>query len=359
MGVICMTEVVLCSNCFNDQGLRLDAINIGIDKNGLCPQCKTKNGRKLNKELVKKLAYNFFVRGTVHRTYFGGAPVIQFNEQQYKNSSIYVPKWLKDDIKLIEDTIKVGFFDYGPRLWMIGEVEPLKKLESKSERHKIINRILKEYPARIFSKKEIIYRLRKEPKDPSNFEEYDSPPLGNENLGKGRFDYGNFPIMYASQDLEICVHECRVTVDDNLFLATLYPTRDLKLLDLTEIISENEDITEFESLDMAVHMLFFAGEHSYDITREIAFSANQAGFDGLIFPSYFSLVRKGAMPFDSVYGISIRKFPSYKTHAKSQIIPNVALFGRPIENKIIGVKCINRLVLNKIKYDVLFGPVVI
>jgi hypothetical protein len=350
-----MTEIVLCSNCFNDQGLRLTAFNIGIDKNSLCPRCKTKNGRKLNKELVKKLAYSFFVRGTVHRAYFGSAPVIQFNEQQYENSSINIPKRLEDDIKLIEDTIKVGFFYYGPRLWMIGEVEPLKKLELESERHGIIHRILKEYPARIILKKEFIYRLRKEPKDPSNFEEYDSPPLGNENLGKGRFDSINFPIMYASQDLEICVHECRVTVDDNLFLATLYPTRDLKLLDLTEILDENE--TEFESLDMAVHMLFFAGECSYKITREIAFNAYKAGFDGLIYPSYFSLFRTGAMPFDSVYGISVRKFPSYKNHAKSQIIQDMALFGRPIEKKIIAVKCINRLVLNKVKYDIRFGPV--
>jgi len=255
-----MTEIVLCSNCFNDQGLRLTAFNIGIDNNSLCPQCKTENGRKLNKELVKKLAHRFFVRGTVYRTCFGGAPVIRFNEQQYKNSSIDVPKWIENDIKLIEDTIKEGFFYYGPKLWMVGEVEPLKELESKSERQEIINRILKEYPTRIFSKKEIIYRLRKEPKDPSNFDEYDSPPLGNENLGKGRFDSSNFPIMYASQDLEICVHECRVTVDDKLFLATLYPTRDLKLLDLTEII--DEDVTKFESLDMAVHMLFSAGGHS-------------------------------------------------------------------------------------------------
>jgi len=350
-----MSEEILCSNCFKDQGLRLTAFNIGIDKNGLCPQCKTENGRKLNKELVKKLAYRFFVRGTVHRTYFGGAPMIQFNEQQYKNSSIDVPKWMEDDIKLIEDTIKVGFFNYGPRLWMIGEVEPLKKLESKTERQEIINRILKEYPARIFSKKEIIYRLRRNPIYPSNFDEYDSPPLGNENLGKGRFDSVNFPIMYISQDLEICVHECRVSVDDELFLATLCPIRDLKLLDLTEIIEE--EVTKFESLDMAVHMLFFAGEHSYEVTREIAFAVYQAGFDGLIFPSYFGLVRTGSMPFDSVYGISVRKFPSYKTQAKSQIKQNIALFGRPIKEETIAVKCINRLVLNKVKYDIRFGPV--
>ena len=59
---ICMSEIVLCSNCFNDQGLRLNAFNIGIDKKSLCPQCKTENGRKLDKELVTKFAYKFFVR---------------------------------------------------------------------------------------------------------------------------------------------------------------------------------------------------------------------------------------------------------------------------------------------------------
>ena len=348
-----MTEIVLCSNCFNDQGLKLTAFNIGIDKNSLCPRCKTKNGRKLNKELVKKLAYSFFIRGTVHRAYFGSAPVIKFDKHQYNNSNINVPKSMEDDIKLIEDTIKVGFFYYAPSTWKVGEVEPLKKLESKSERHEIINRILKEYPARILSKKEIIYRLRRNPKNPSNFDEYDSPP--SERLGGNRLDSVNLPIMYASQDLEICVHECRVTVEDKLFLATLYPTRDLKLLDLSEII--DEDVTEFESLDIAVNMLFFTGKHSYEITREIALTAYQAGFDGLIYPSYFSLYRAGAIPLDSDYGISVRGFPSNKTHAKSQIIQNIALFGRPIKEKIIAVKCINRLVLNKIEYDVLFGPV--
>ncbi len=56
-----MTKVVLCSNCFKNQGLRLTAFNVGIDKKGLCPQCKTENGRKLNKDLVITLAYRFLL----------------------------------------------------------------------------------------------------------------------------------------------------------------------------------------------------------------------------------------------------------------------------------------------------------
>lgn len=349
-----MTEILLCSNCFNDQGLKRTAFNMGIKKNGLCPQCKTENGRKLNKELVKKLAYRFFVRGTdINRIYLYNVPVIKFDKHHYKNSNINVSKWLKNDIKLIENAIKVGFFYNAPSTWKVGEGELLKKLESESERHEIIIRILKEYPEKILSKKEIIYRLRKNPENPSNFNEYDSAP--SEYLGENRLDSINLPIMYASQDLEICVHECRVTVEDKLFLATLYPTRDLKLLDLSKII--DEDVTEFESLDIAVNMLFFTGKHSYKITREIALITNKAGFDGLIFPSFFSLFRSEAKHLNSVCGKSVPSIPSFKSYTKSQIIQNIALFGRPIKEKIIAVKCINQLLLNKIIYDVLFGPI--
>ena len=75
--------------------------------------------------------------------------------------------------------------------------------------------------------------------------------------------------MYGSQDLPVCVHECRVTAEDELYVATLSPTRDLKLLDLSVLLRE-EDGTEFDSLDMAVHMLFLAGKHSYEISRDSA-----------------------------------------------------------------------------------------
>ena len=104
-------------------------------------------------------------------------------------------------------------------------------------------------------------------------------------------------------------------------------------------------------------MLFFAGKHSYDISRDIASYVKQAGFDGIIYPSYFSKMRTGAMPFDTVYGISIRKFPLYTDYAKTQVIPNLALFDRPIQQGKVTVKCINKLFLNKVQYDVHFGPV--
>jgi len=349
-------NLMLCSNCFKDQGLRLDSFRIGIDKEGVCPNCKTSDGKKLTEKLIQDLAYRFFVRGTFKKAKYGGAPLIQFNNHHYKKfdiTKIFLSP-LKEDIQLIEENIKMGFFPYGPRLWMIGENEPLNSLQKKNEAYKVIPQILCKYPKKTLSKNSIFFRLRKNPKNPSNHFEYDSPPIHFS--GKNRLDSKELSIMYASQDLDICIHESRVTVEDDLFLATLRPTRDLKLLDLTEIIQEN--LWEFESIDIALHMLFSAGRHSYRISRKISAAIHKSGLDGVIYPSYFSLVRTGAMPFDTIYGISVRRLPSYLEQAKSEIIENIAIFGKPIADKLVTVECINKLILNKVKYDYQFGPVI-
>jgi len=301
--------------------------------------------------LALEVAHRFFVNGTIHRVNYGGAPLIVFNDRQ--KTSIEFPNWLEADVKTIERVLGVGFFLYGPRLWMVGEIEPLKALQEPEKKDMIVARILREYPSKTLSPADYFYRIRIEPKDPSDPSEYDSPP---DNLvGNGRLDAHGLPMLYASQDIQICVHECRVTVDDTVYVATLASTRELKLLDLTHLLKEEE--TEFESLDLAVHMLFLAGKHSYKLASSIAESAQQAGFDGVVYPSYFSLVRTGSRPFETIYGMSIRRIPQLSMHAQSQILPNLALFGRPIASLGVEVKGINKLILNRVEYDLLFGPV--
>ena len=346
-------EILLCSNCFQDEGLKLDAIKIGLDIDVPCPNCKTKTGKKLNKNLTLHLAHRFFVVGTLHKYDFGAAPRIQFNHYQYKKTSIDFNVWLNEDIKLIEEAAKVGLFHYGPRAWMYGQNEPLKSLISKGQREKAVQQIIKMYPYRNFSGNEVFYRLRKNPKDPSNIKEYDSPPIS----GHGRLDSNSLSIMYGSQDLEVCIHECRVTIEDDLYLATLYPTKELKLLDLTELIEE-EHVTEFESIDLAIQMLFFAGEHSYEISREMCLIIRNAGYDGVIYPSYFSTIRTGTIPFETVMGMSVRRFKQLKERIKSLTIQNIGLFGKPIEEDFVRVKCINKLILNRVFYDIQFGPLI-
>jgi hypothetical protein len=154
----------------------------------------------------------------------------------------------------------------------------------------------------------------------------------------------------------VCIHECRVTAEDDLFVATLVPQRELKFLDLTALLAK-ENETEFDSLDMAVHMLFLAAHHSYEIARDIGVAARSAGYNGLVYPSYFSLLRTGGMPFETVYGISHRQIPAFSDREVSKIVPNLAILGQPIADGLVQVKCINRLMLERVAYQAYFGPV--
>lgn len=348
-------RTVLCSECFRDEGLRIDAAKLGVEGRDVCPNCKSKKGKKLSLTRVHQLAWRFFVSGTTLRWEYGAAPAIQFNEYHYGDSQISPSSWLVNDTKIIEEAGKIGFFHYGPRLWMLGEVEPLKKLQEPSTRSLIIDRIIQEYPERILSTGATFYRIRINPDSPSEPNQYDSPPSAI--CGGGRLDSSNFPIMYGSQDLDVCIHECRATAEDEIYVATLKPLRNLRLLDLTHLLEE-EGVTEFESLDMAVHMLFLARNHSYEISRAISIAAKMAGFDGIIYPSFFSLLRTGGHPFETAFGISLRRIrQNAEDYVRAYTIPNLALFGRPIDESTVRVECINRLILTQIGYKGHFGPV--
>ena len=340
---------MLCSECFQDQGLKLLAQRIGIEKLENCSNCFKSNGIKLSYEQIEHLAYRFFVVGSILKSDYGAAPYIQFNE--YQKTSVDFVNPLRKDVKLFEKTLGIGFFHYGPRLWMVGEIEPLNDLRTKSTRNEMFERILKEYPSVSLKSSDLFYRIRVNPEYPNREPEYDSPP----NPGNGRFGGENFPILYGSQDLEVCIHECRVTVEDDIYVATIKPRKKLKLLDLTELIEEN--CPEFESLDLSIQMLFLAGKHSYEISKEMSLRVKAENFDGIIYPSFFSLIRTGRVLFPTVYGISARKISMYRNIEKTATIQNIALFGRPLKDKKVEVININKLGLNRIIYDYNFGPV--
>lgn len=343
----------LCSRCFLNEGLRLSAEELGLIDNVYCPNCRSREGRKLTKDLIEYLAYRFFVWGTLQRTDYGAAPLIQFNHD-HESEIECGPPWPQEDARTIENAIGVGFFHYGPRFWMIGlGIEPLDRLMDPKTRPREIQRILQQYPKITLRQNETFYRLRLNPEDPSDITQYDSP--GTERKKYNRLDSVSLPVMYASQDLQICVHECRVAAEDEVFLATLRSTRDMKLLDLTKILSYHES-SEFESLDMAVHMLFLAGEHSYEICQEVALSAHREGYDGLVYPSFFSLLKSGKVPFETSFGLSHRMFPQLHNRERAKITSNLALFGHPLKQDDVEVHSINRVVLRKVQYEFHFGP---
>src|SRR5437016_5312901 len=67
---------------------------------------------------------------------------------------------------------------------------------------------------------------------------------------------------------------------------------------------------------------------TYPIARAIAAAARRAGFDGVIYRSYSSLLRTGGVPFETVLGMSQRRFPQAAEYERAKIIPNLAVFGR-------------------------------
>jgi hypothetical protein len=345
-------EIVLCSNCFKNEGLKLSAVQSGEEVDGPCKNCGSESGRKLSRTVVRQIAYQFFVIGTIKRFEYGGCPMIQFNEQRYGDSDIEVSNFLRDDVVLIEETCKIGFFNYAPRFWMFGEVEPLKALQTEEAQDAVIEKILSSYPVWRLDQQHAFYRLRNNPERPHNPHDYDSAP--DAFLGLNRFDDKDLPVLYASADLEVCLHECRVTVEDQIYSAKLIPRKPLLVLDLSAWLKEEG--SEFDSLDMAIHFLFLAGKHSYNICRKIARKVHEKGLDGILYPSYFSLVRTGAIPFETIMGMSVRKIEDLRAYVQSQSIPNLALFGRPISEGNLQVECINKVIINRVSYDLSFGP---
>ena len=356
-----MDKTVACSSCFQDRGLYIDAEQLGLEKEreNPCPNCKKTKHKKLTKVHLHRLAYRFFVWGSLYKDTYGAAPRIQFNQKS--NTSIYVPPCLTDDVKLFERILGIGFFDYGPRLWMIGQdIVPLDELQDEQKRNNIIKRILHEYPEKTLEDPIGLYRIRKPPCNPSDQSQFDSPP--DSLLGKNRFDSKNFPVLYVSPDLQVCIHELKVTVEDDLWVASLYvrPNLKLRLLDLSVVLKEegSAGTSEFESLDIAMHLLFLAGKHSYEITRAIALATKAAGYDGIIYPSYFSLLRTGTIPIETVYGISNRMIEQLHAREQRKSIPNLAIFGRPLRDEKLKVHSINKLIINRVEYGFHFGPVI-
>ncbi len=343
-------EALLCSDCFRNHGLRLDALRVGKLDHEPCRHCGSVGGAKLTRRGIESLAHRFFVVGSLYKTDYGGAPIIELNNR--RSSELDPNPYHSDDAALISAKIGIGFFYYGPPLWRLGQVEPLLALQTLEGRGPIITRILAEYPVTVLTSDQIFYRLRKSVGEPQAPSEYDSPP--DALCGGGRLDTSDLPILYGSADLEVCVHECRVTVEDPAHVATLRAIRPLQLLDLTAVLEEH--VSSFESLDMAVHMLFLAGNHAYPAARAIAAAAKTKGLDGIQFPSYFSLLRTGEAFLETTYGLSTRVFPGAAYRERQKLVPNIALFGRPIADGRVIIDCINRLYLRQAAYDLGFGP---
>lgn len=344
-------KVIACSKCFKDHGLQLTAKLYGQTRNRRCPRCGSAGQALLTLDALHHVTQSFFVESSRYRGDFGSVPIVTYNDLQ--DTSVDYDEPLKQDAALISQLLGIGFFHYGPRLWMYGHVWPLQELLAPATRAAVIARVLKEFPERVILTGDLIYRLRVGEIESNSPGEFDAPPI--QHAGRYRLDSKGAPVLYGSQDIQVCIHECRARADDQLTLGTLSPTQALRLLDLSAIIDE-PGVDESESLDLAIYMLFLGGEVAYPACRAIAAAAKEAGFDGVIYASYYSQLRTGTVPFENVLGIPYRRLISFRDYERNKVIENVALFGRPVAEGRTKVVCINKLTLRRIDYDLRFGP---
>jgi len=196
---------LLCSDCFKDRGLVVEARAIGKRSSDRCPHCGSLVGTKLNPQAIDKLMRSYFINGSYVKTEYGGATILRFGD-----GDVEFPSWLKSDVRLLSEAAGIGLQYHGPALWRLGGIEPLKALQNIESRESAAQDVVRRFPKRRFAKGEIFYRLRKnvDSGKACDAAQYDAPPVSH-NTG-GRLNDPSFPILYGSQDIEICVHECRV-----------------------------------------------------------------------------------------------------------------------------------------------------
>ncbi len=333
-------KFLLCSNCFQDVGLKLEAERIGrsIRPKKSCPHCGRRDGCTLDNRALHELQQQFFSRATAPNQFRNEIAVLGVVEDEPPDFPIDLklrPE-AQADWALMQSKINGRLFYRSPRLFYLGITDHFgmhNNLPKEVVRDDIIPklRFAEIEPTAIF------YRIRLNVPGANKFEEgqYDSPP-NPKRRGFERFDNPKLPILYGSPNLQVCIHECKVTLADEIVVATLAPTQALKLIDLSGNYDQPDGIDSFENLFWFFRGLMNANHpHVYRYCRRIAQTIRETtNADGFIYNSYYT----------NVAGDTGGKTINY------------ALFGRPLADGKLKVTSINTIRLNRITYDYHLGP---
>lgn len=322
---------MVCSNCFKNEGLRLTAQTLGIISNEICDNCKTTDGAKLKDEQLLELMQLFFSHGSVPQNIGGYAPVYKISDNK-EMESVNFEEPLKGDYEFLKEKTNLVVFHYGPPLWRLGLTEQYNALEGEKKEIEAALADIKAACSEIILPIDTkLYRLRINAIDLLNSISYDSPPKKLK-VTNTRFDTPEIDIFYSSSDLETCLHETRVTVADEITLATFKTSKELKLLNIADSFTEKKDTTEFEMISILMYKLCTTNEGEYEKCRLISEFIKHNDYDGF-------------------------KFLSYYTNVKDEPLDNIALFGFPLQEEKIKLVSLNRVKLERVDYSFTFGPV--
>jgi RES domain len=333
-------KFLLCSNCFHDIGLKLEAQRIGRWRrpNKSCPNCASRDGYTLDSKTLHALQRQFFSRATAPNQFRDDIAVLGLVEDDppYTDIGLTLRPEAQADWDLIQSKVGGRLFYRSPRLFFLGITNHFG-LHQSLPKDVVRNDIVPKLRFTEIDPVAPFYRIRVNLTDANKFDEgqYDSPPKPRRRRF-GRFDNPKLPLLYASPNLQVCIHECKVTLADDIFVATVAPTRTLRLLDLSGNYDQPEFIDPFDDL-----LWFFRGlmntslPHVYRYCRRIAQTIKEmTDADGFLYNSYYT----------NVAGDTGGKAINY------------ALFGHPISEGKLRIVSINTIRLNRITYDYHLGP---
>lgn len=322
---------IACPACFSNHGFRRVVEKYVYDDPGRCPQCSIDSAYKLDVIALRQAMTDFFVVGSyLVETY---ASVYQINNNNPNPARF--DKTLARDAALSSHLTGSVVFDYGPPMWRLGATNHYYAFEEGGERRKQAaqNIIAAAKKADIHSGT-MLYRVRLNPvadesiATPSVFD----PPPSSIRREAGRWDELESSVLYVADDIELCLHECRTTIADEIVVATLSPNRTLKVIDLSSPIEETGP-TPFDDQNVFVGIMCRSRGRWLDYCREISREALAAGYDGIRYASYYAQSKH-----------------DYKSL-------NLAIFGRPLQEGLLELKSVNRLRITDMTYKYDFGPV--
>lgn len=331
-----VARVVLCSNCFRDAGIARTSMEVGYPLRKACPHCGSTSGCGLTCDELFDLVFRFFVRGSYYHGLGGYAPVL-ISGSGPQDQDIVLREDTKHDWDLIRSVSNQSLGYHGPPLWRLGytehwDVDDIGQEIEWTVTEKGAERAISEAPIRELSLGSELYRIRLNlnEEEEINDYEFDTPPTGVQRA-LGRFDSEDVPVFYAGRNIDVCLHEMRLSNRDAVTVATCRILRNLRLLDIT-----GDDCKRGETPFEDPHYFFAGLVFSNDRLKECRFLARKmrdAGFDGFLYQSY---------------------------HAPLMYSPgvNVALFGWPIRDGKVSVRSMNNVFISRIKAEYELGPLV-
>jgi len=336
---------MICSECFMDFGLRWVAKKVGEANGAICANCGSSSGAKLTKDKALEVMRVFFEEGSIDLRVGNRQPKyrVRDGEERHYESLALTPDLLSD-CRLLSTVLKhtvdlnyarftnLGIWGFLGKLREITLKRPSEK--SYDELDQLLAETLSKFKKEKLEAGQVIYRVKPNLDQDINAENatlFDpSIPRGDSDELRDRFSGSVIPIFYGAFDTETCLFEVRPAYHEELTLGIFETTKELHLLNLEVVNPEVEDSHDREDLLSFVSRMLYRKD--YQLTTYFGIMAYRLGFDGIMYCSYYSKVRR------------------------SRFL-NVGLFGTPIKGGKLRPKGFNRIALQEAKYEYTLGPV--